>query len=67
MDNYAGPIRPFTAGTYTRANGSSFPAVILQTWGGNYAEILVLIDPSMFVHANQNPNGLPITYTFAAH
>ena len=67
LDNYAGPIRPFTAGTYTRANGSTFPAVILQTWDSNYAEILVLTDPSTFVHANQNANGLPITYTFGAH
>jgi hypothetical protein len=40
--------------------------VILQTWDGNYAEILVFIDPNTFVHANQNVNGLPITYTFTA-
>ena len=65
-DNYAGPIRAFTAGTYTRASGSNYPAVILQTWDGNYAEILVFIDPNTFVHANQNVNGLPITYTFTA-
>ena len=66
-DNYAGPIRAFTAGTYTRANGSSYQAVILQTWDGNYAEILVLIDPSTFVHAVQNVNGLPITDSFNGH
>jgi len=66
LDNYAGPIRAFTAGTYTRANGSSFQAVILQTWDNSYAEILVLVDPSTFVHANQNVNGLPITDTFSA-
>jgi hypothetical protein len=63
---YAGPIRPFTAGTYTRENGSSYPALILQTWDGTYAEILVLLGPNTFVHANQNVNGLPITETFTA-
>ena len=66
-DNYACPNRAFTAGTYTRANGSNYPAVILQTWDGNYAEILVLIDANTFAHAVQNVNGLPITYIFTGH
>src|SRR5262249_32877575 len=66
LDDYGSPIRASTAGTYTRANGSNFPAAILETWDQSYAEILVLIDSSTFVHANQNVNGLPITYTFTA-
>ena len=63
---HAGPIRPFTAGSYMRENGSCYPALILQTWDGTYAEILVMLGPNTFVDANQNVNGLPITETFAA-
>jgi len=63
---YAGPVVPFTAGTYTRANGSSYPAVALQTWDGNYAELLVQSDANNFAHAIQNTNGLPIVGFFHA-
>ena len=63
---YAGPVVPFTAGTYTRANGATYPAVALQTWDSSYAEILVLTDSNNFAHAIQNTNGLPITDLFHA-
>jgi hypothetical protein len=63
---WAGPVRPYTAGTYTRANGSSYQAATLRTWDETYAEILVLIDANAFVHANQKVNGLPLIETYSA-
>ncbi len=61
---FSGPVVPFTAGTYTRANGSTLPAVTLQTWDGGHAELLVMVASDVFVHAIQNGNGLPIVETF---
>jgi hypothetical protein len=57
---FAGPVVPFTAGTYTRANGARLPAVTVQTWDSSHAELLVLLDGDTVVHALQNNNGLPI-------
>jgi hypothetical protein len=61
---FAGPVVPFTAGTYTRPGGVVLPALTLQTWDGNHAELLVRIDGDTFVHAIQNTNGLPIVEVF---
>lgn len=61
---FAGPVVPFTAGTYTRAGGTGLPALTLQTWDGSHAEFLVLLDDDTCVHAIQNTNGLPIVEVF---
>lgn len=61
---FAGPVVPFTAGTYTRASGASFPAVTLRTWDDTNAELLIMLDAQNFVHAIQHVNGLPIVDTF---
>lgn len=61
---FAGPVVPFTAGTYTQANGSAHPALALQTWDGQAAELLVLLADDTFLHAVQNTNGLPIVGTY---
>ena len=45
---------------------SSYRALILQTWDGTYAEILVMLGPNTFVQANQNANGLPSAEPFTA-
>ena len=61
---FAGPVVPFTAGTYTRAGGGDLPALALQTWDGSRAEFLVLLDDDTVVHALQDTNGLPILERF---
>ena len=61
---FAGPVVPFTAGTYTRAGGGDLPALALQTWDGSRAEFLVLLDDDTVVHALQDTNGLPIVERF---
>lgn len=61
---FAGPVVPFTAGTYTRSSGAALPALTLQTWDGSHAELLVILDSDTFVHAIQNTNGLPIVEVF---
>ncbi|MBL9076786.1 MAG: hypothetical protein JNL08_04735 [Planctomycetes bacterium] len=61
---FAGPMQPFTAGTYTRPNGVDLPALTLTTWDSR-AELIVLLDDDTFVHAIQNTNGLPIVEVFA--
>lgn len=61
---FAGPVVPFTAGTYTRTSGVALPALTLQTWDGSHAELLVMLDNDTFAHAIQNTNGLPIVEIF---
>ncbi len=63
---FAGPLVPFTAGTYTRANGVDLPALTLQTWDSR-AEMIVMLDDDTFAHAIQNTNGLPIIEVFERH
>src|SRR5262249_1230604 len=53
-DNYAGPIRAFTAGTYTRVNGSNYPAVILEALDGHYAADQVLGETDTLSPASQS-------------
>jgi len=60
---FAGPVVPFTAGTYTRPSGADLPALTLRTWDSR-AELIVLLDDDTFVHAIQNTNGLPIVEVF---
>lgn len=61
---FAGPVVPFTAGSYTRAAGGDRPALALQTWDGSRAEFLVLLDDDTVLHALQDTNGLPILERF---
>jgi len=61
---YAGPVIAFTAGTYTSSNGTNLQAITLTTWDGNYAELLVMLNPQTIVHAIQNNNGLPIADSY---
>src|SRR5262245_19809703 len=65
FSTFAGPVQPFTSGTYTRPGGASYPAAALQTWDSSNAEFLVMVSATQFVHAIQNTNGLPIVDTFS--
>lgn len=69
VETSAGPIRTPQAfvgpGTYTAPNGTSFRAMVLQTWDYNW-EMIVIIDERNYAHATQHFNGLPIVnfYTY---
>lgn len=65
-DVHVGPVRPFTAGTYTRPNGTRLPALALQTWDVDRAEFLVVVDAGTIVHAIQHLDGLPIATAYRA-
>ncbi|MDP6928164.1 MAG: hypothetical protein QF412_00555, partial [Planctomycetota bacterium] len=66
---YAGPIGTPMAilgsGTYTGANQTDYPAMILRTWDDSYWEMIVIRDPNTHTHANQHTNGLPLIETYS--
>lgn len=52
------------SGTYKRADGRSYDAMILQTWDDTYWQILIIADNNTFVLANQHFNGFPVLETY---
>lgn len=65
---YAGPVvGPPTflgTGTYIAAGGQQYDAVIMRTWDDTYWELLILQSNTIFTHATQHVNGLPLIETY---